>query len=247
MSDETFPAGYIRVKLPSQAYMSFSKQIQSRKSVYGILLFPILVFQNISLANSNACKCNDWSGPPLCSLHSLPSFCVQKASKVNHTVGLALSQKIMGSYSSLSRLSKFHTKGRKLHIPTDGNSKDFDELTPTDNDIKCGFSDVALESPSVCDSNSKPSTAGNREKVKKTCKNIWKCNFSKGWLLGKLWNVCQTTRDGFIFIYGLQSSTTIKQPHENSEISQFMLLCTSVLCTIVFVLSRAPSKWKYLK
>lgn len=80
--------------------------------------FPILVFQNISLANSNACKCNDWSTPPLCSSHSLPSLCIRKASKVNHAVGLALSQKIMGSYSSLSCLSKFCTKGRKLHIPT---------------------------------------------------------------------------------------------------------------------------------
>lgn len=80
---------------------------------------PILVFQNISLANSKVCKCNDWSGPPLCSSHSLSSLCVRKASKVNHTVGLALSQKIMGSYSSLSRQSKFHTKGRKLHVPTD--------------------------------------------------------------------------------------------------------------------------------
>lgn len=61
--------------------------------------------------------------PPLCYSHSLPSLCVQKASKVNHTVRLALSQEIKGSYSSLSRLSKFHTKGRKLHVPTDGKFK----------------------------------------------------------------------------------------------------------------------------
>lgn len=77
---------------------------------------PILVFQNISLGNSNACKCNDWSGPPLI----LFPLCVLKASKVNHMVGFALSQEIMGSYSSLCRLSKFHTKGRKLHVPPAG-------------------------------------------------------------------------------------------------------------------------------
>lgn len=35
---------------------------------------PILVFQNISLGNSNACKCNDWSTPPP---HSLPSLCFE--------------------------------------------------------------------------------------------------------------------------------------------------------------------------
>lgn len=48
-----------------------------------------------------------------------------------------------------------------------GNSKDFDELTPTNNDIKWGFSNVASESASsVRDSYSEPITAENRERVK---------------------------------------------------------------------------------
>lgn len=40
-----------------------SNLIRSHGVIWGILLFPIVVFQNISLANSNACKCNDSSNP----------------------------------------------------------------------------------------------------------------------------------------------------------------------------------------
>lgn len=117
LSDSTFPAGYINGSLPSPPHMSFSKQIQPFTEFY---FSPILVFQNISLGNSNACKCNDWSAPPPLLPLILFPLSVLKASKVNHMVGFALSQKIMGSYSSLCRPSKFHTKGRKLHVPPSG-------------------------------------------------------------------------------------------------------------------------------
>lgn len=186
--------------------------------------------------------------PPLCYTHSLPSLCVQKASKVNHTVRLALSQEIKGSYSSLSRLSKFHTKGRKLHVPTDGKFKTLtNQHPPPDNDITRGFSDGASESPSVRDSYSELSTTPSGERVKTVQKKkvLQNITFSKGRLLGKLWGVCQTTRNGFIFIYALQSSASRKKrPHENSGTSRFVLLCTSVAS---FVLSSAPPWWKYLK
>lgn len=61
-----------------------------------------------------------------------------------------------------------------------GNSKDFDESAPPNNDIRCGFSDVASESPSVRDSYSEPSTAGSRQKVKSVQKVFENATLAKG-------------------------------------------------------------------
>lgn len=165
--------------------------------------------------------------PPLCYSHSLPSLCVQKASKVNHTVRLALSQEIKGSYSSLSRLSKFHTKGRKLHVPTDGKFKTLTNQHPPRQRHNAWLFRWSLRIP--VSPRQLQHQAGKELKLCKK-KSIAKYNFSKGWLLGKLWGVCQTTRNGFIFIYALQSSASRKKkkPHENSGTSRFVLLCTYV-------------------
>lgn len=63
-------------------------------------------------------------------------------------VRLVQSQKIMGSYSSLSRLSKFHTKGESFSFQYPENSKDFDKSTSLDNYIMYGFQYLACEAPS---------------------------------------------------------------------------------------------------
>lgn len=61
-----------------------------------------------------------------------------------------------------------------------GNSKDFDESAPPDNDITLGFSDVASESPSVRDGYSESSTAGSRQRVKSVQKVFENATSAKG-------------------------------------------------------------------
>ncbi len=63
-------------------------------------------------------------------------------------VRLVQSQKIMGSYSSLFRLSKFHTKAKSFQFQYPGNSKDSDKSTSLDNYIMYGFQYLACEAPS---------------------------------------------------------------------------------------------------
>lgn len=58
---------------------------------------------------------------------------------VNHMARVAQSQKIMGSYSSLIRLSKFHTEEKSFQFHFPGNSKDSDKSTSLDNYIMYGF------------------------------------------------------------------------------------------------------------
>lgn len=145
LSDETFPAGYINGRLPSRVYMSFSKQIQSRGAVLrNSTFFPPFLFSKTlvleSLMRANAMTGAGCLSPPFI-LFPLSAF--GKASKVNHMVRFAPSQKIMGSYSSASlppcAYQSSTQKEESSMFQQRGKSKDFDKSTPLDNDTTRGF------------------------------------------------------------------------------------------------------------
>lgn len=83
---------------------------------FSLFLFSkTLVLQTVMRANTmTQAECLSLSLSLSHTLFFFLRLCVFRRWQVNHMVGLVQSQKIMGSYSSLSRLSKFRTKGRKL-------------------------------------------------------------------------------------------------------------------------------------
>lgn len=122
----------------------FSKQIQSRGAVLRNSTFPPFLFSKTlvleSLMRANAMTGAGCLSPPFI-LFPLSAF--GKASKVNHMVGFALSQKIMGSYSSASlppcTYQSSTQKEESSMFQQPGKSKDFDKSTPFDNDTTQGF------------------------------------------------------------------------------------------------------------
>lgn len=125
-------------------YMSFSKQIQSRGAVLRNSTFsPILVFQNISLGKSNACKCNDWSGLSLSSFHSLPSLCIREGVKSKSYGRVCAEPENNGIiFICLPPPCAYQSSTQKKEssmFQQPGKSKDFDKSTPLDNDTTRGF------------------------------------------------------------------------------------------------------------